>query len=313
MLIALSCDHNITSLLPDRCPIPSAQSAPGRRAPTNLEHFMRICVFALALVALAQPAFARSHHHHAHQARAYHAHYAHHVARARVRLSEPGMVQAFVRTDATDRPFFSDPSFPNRAWRQPQFAARNQFAYRNEYASQNQFADQSWAQPGQPFGFGEAAPRVRATRAVAVRNTALDAMIARHAAANGLPVELVHRVVKRESGYNPRASSRGNFGLMQIRYQTARGVGYGGTAAGLLDPETNLTYAVKYLAGAYRAAGGNPGRAVSLYASGYHGRGVQVARRARVPADDAGWQSGRGWGWQSAPVLMRTDAWRGVL
>ena len=273
---------------------------------------MRICVFALALVALAQPAFARSHHH-AHHARAYHAHYAHHVARARVRLSEPGMVQAFVRTDATDRPFFSDPSFPNRGWRQPQFAQQNQFAYRNEYAYQNQLADQSWAQPAQPFGFGETAPRVRAPRAVAVRNTALDAMIARHAAANGLPVELVHRVVKRESGYNPRASSRGNFGLMQIRYQTARGVGYGGSAAGLLDPETNLTYAVKYLAGAYRAAGGNPSRAVSLYASGYHGRGVQVARRARVPADDAGWQSGRGWGWQSAPVSMRTDAWRGVL
>src|SRR3954454_17411196 len=169
MLIALSCDHNITSLLPDRCPIPSAQRAPGRRAPSNLEHFMRICVFALALVALAQPAFARSHYHHAHQARAYHAHYAHHVARARVRLSEPGMVQAFVRTDATDRPFFSDPSFPNRAWRQPQFAARDRFANQNQFAYQNQFADQSWS-PAQSFGFGETAPRVRATRAVAVRN-----------------------------------------------------------------------------------------------------------------------------------------------
>ena len=104
-------------------------------------------------------------------------------------------------------------------------------------------------------------------------------MIARHAAANGLPVELVHRVVKRESGYNPRASSRGNIGLMQIRHATARGIGYSGSASGLLDPETNLTYAVKYLAGAYRAAGGNASRAVSLYASGYHGRGVRVVRR----------------------------------
>ena len=36
-----------------------------------------------------------------------------------------------------------------------------------------------------------------------------------------------------------------------------------------------MTYAVKYLAGAYRAAGGNPDRAVALYASGYGG-----ARRA---------------------------------
>ena len=40
--------------------------------------------------------------------------------------------------------------------------------------------------------------------------------------------------------------------------------------AGLLDPDTNLTYAVRYLAGAYRAARGNPGGAVSNYARGYY-------------------------------------------
>jgi soluble lytic murein transglycosylase-like protein len=57
---------------------------------------------------------------------------------------------------------------------------------------------------------------------------------------------------------------------MQIKAATARGVGYGGSAAGLLDPETNLTYAVRYLAGAYRLAGGNHDRAVSYYARGYY-------------------------------------------
>ncbi len=31
-----------------------------------------------------------------------------------------------------------------------------------------------------------------------------------------------------------------------------------------------MTYAVRYLAGAYRAAGGNESRAVALYASGYY-------------------------------------------
>ena len=41
-------------------------------------------------------------------------------------------------------------------------------------------------------------------------------------------------------------------------------------AAGLLDPATNMTYAVRYLAGAYRAAGGNENRAVALYARGYY-------------------------------------------
>jgi len=57
---------------------------------------------------------------------------------------------------------------------------------------------------------------------------------------------------------------------MQIKLATARGVGYTGTAQGLLDPDTNLTYAVKYLAGAYRAAGGDQNRAVAYYAGGYY-------------------------------------------
>jgi soluble lytic murein transglycosylase-like protein len=74
----------------------------------------------------------------------------------------------------------------------------------------------------------------------------------------------------RESRYNPRAVSKGNYGMMQIRLGTARAMGYRGSAAGLLDPNTNMTYAVKYLAGAYRAAGGNHDRAVANYASGYY-------------------------------------------
>src|SRR5580698_5204031 len=85
-----------------------------------------------------------------------------------------------------------------------------------------------------------------------------------------MPVSLVERVIKRESGGNPRAVSQGNYGLMQIRLSTARAMGYSGSAEGLLDAQTNMTYAVKYLAGAYRAAGGNEDRAVALYARGYH-------------------------------------------
>ena len=73
----------------------------------------------------------------------------------------------------------------------------------------------------------------------------------------------------------------GATGLMQIKVATARGMGYRGTAAGLLDPETNLTYGVRYLAGAYRAAGGHHGRAISYYASGYYGKGVTAAKRSR--------------------------------
>jgi soluble lytic murein transglycosylase-like protein len=98
----------------------------------------------------------------------------------------------------------------------------------------------------------------------------LDLLIAKHAAANNVPESLVRRVIHRESRGNPRAVSAGNYGLMQIRLGTARAMGYRGSARGLLDADTNMTYAVKYLAGAYRAAGGNPDRAVRYYASGYY-------------------------------------------
>jgi soluble lytic murein transglycosylase-like protein len=99
----------------------------------------------------------------------------------------------------------------------------------------------------------------------------LDALVATYAAANGVPESLVHRVIVRESRYNPRAVGRGGaMGLMQIKYATARGLGYSGSPSGLLDPETNLNYAVRYLAGAYRVAGGNHNRAVSYFARGYY-------------------------------------------
>jgi soluble lytic murein transglycosylase-like protein len=105
-----------------------------------------------------------------------------------------------------------------------------------------------------------------------------DALVATHAQANAVPEALVHRVIVRESRYQPHLVGRGGtIGLMQIKLATARGLGYTGTAEGLRDPNTNLTYAVKYLAGAYRAANGDHARAMHYYASGYY----QAAKRQR--------------------------------
>jgi soluble lytic murein transglycosylase-like protein len=88
-------------------------------------------------------------------------------------------------------------------------------------------------------------------------------------------------VILRESRYNASLIGRGGtVGLMQIKLATARGVGYTGSAEGLLDPNTNLTFGVKYLAGAYRTAGGDAGRAVGYYASGYY----YAAKRQRISA-----------------------------
>src|SRR5882757_11388597 len=98
-----------------------------------------------------------------------------------------------------------------------------------------------------------------------------DALVSTHAQANGVPEALVHRVIVRESRYQPHLVGRGGtIGLMQIKLATARSLGYTGDAAGLRDPDTNLTYAVKYLAGAYRAANGDHNRTVAYYTSGYY-------------------------------------------
>ena len=106
-----------------------------------------------------------------------------------------------------------------------------------------------------------------------------DAMVATHANANAVPEALVHRVIVRESRYQPHLVGRGGtIGLMQIKLATARSLGYTGSAEGLRDPNTNLTYAVKYLAGAYHAANGDHKRAMAYYASGYYA----AAKRQRL-------------------------------
>jgi soluble lytic murein transglycosylase-like protein len=98
----------------------------------------------------------------------------------------------------------------------------------------------------------------------------LDGLINHYAGAYGVPERLVRRVIVRESNYNPGARNGPYWGLMQISHATARGMGYGGEASGLLDAETNLRYAVRYLAGAYMTAGGNEDRAVQFYARGFY-------------------------------------------
>ncbi|MGA2292546.1 transglycosylase SLT domain-containing protein [Bradyrhizobium sp.] len=106
-----------------------------------------------------------------------------------------------------------------------------------------------------------------------------DELVASHAKANLVPEVLVHRVIMRESRYQAALVGRdGTIGLMQIKLSTARSLGYTGDAAGLRDPDTNLTYGVRYLAGAYRTANGDHGRAMHYYASGYY----EAAKRQRM-------------------------------
>lgn len=98
----------------------------------------------------------------------------------------------------------------------------------------------------------------------------MDGLIAHYSQQYAVPEKLVRRIIVRESGYNAAARNGPYYGLMQISHATARGMGYRGEASGLLDAETNLRYAVRYLAGAYVTANQNEDRAVQFYARGYY-------------------------------------------
>lgn len=98
----------------------------------------------------------------------------------------------------------------------------------------------------------------------------MRALVAKYARIHGIPESLLHRVIRRESGYNPRARNGPYYGLMQIHPTTAATMGYRGPPVGLLDAETNLIYAGRYLRGAWLVSQGSEERAVSWYARGYY-------------------------------------------
>lgn len=98
----------------------------------------------------------------------------------------------------------------------------------------------------------------------------LRRLIEAAAAENGIPVSLVQRVVIRESTHRPAARNGPYYGLMQILPATARSMGFKGQPNDLLDAETNLKYATRYLRGAWLVSDGDEARAVQWYARGYY-------------------------------------------
>jgi soluble lytic murein transglycosylase-like protein len=129
---------------------------------------------------------------------------------------------------------------------------------------------EDFAQPTPEGSVPRASEVPAAPAALAYAGGSLDGLISHYAEHYAVPEPLVRRVIERESGYNPGARNGPFYGLMQVSHATASGMGYRGSPTGLLDPETNLRYAVRYLAGAYVTAGGNDDQAVRFYARGYY-------------------------------------------
>lgn len=124
------------------------------------------------------------------------------------------------------------------------------------------------------------AGRASSVRTVPVPSAGLRAMMERHARENGIPVSLVEAVARVESRFNPAARNGPYTGLMQIHPRTAAGIGYRGSASGLFDPDTNLRYGVRYLAQAYRLAGGDTCGMVMRYQSGHAAKRMNAANLA---------------------------------
>lgn len=120
----------------------------------------------------------------------------------------------------------------------------------------------------------------RSQRADAAKASALKPLIVRYASENGLPYELADAVVRLESRYNAGARNGPNVGLTQINVLTAQSLGYKGDAAGLFDAETNLRFGLKYLAAAYRLAGGDTCGTILRYQAGLRATKMTAASRA---------------------------------
>jgi soluble lytic murein transglycosylase-like protein len=103
------------------------------------------------------------------------------------------------------------------------------------------------------------------------------AMIKAQAPSYGVPTWFALRIAKIESGYNPRArGAAGEYGVFQLKCATARGVGFRGNCAGLLNASTNVRYGLKHLSLAVRGSHGN----LRLAASKHNGG---LGRKSLVP------------------------------
>lgn len=98
----------------------------------------------------------------------------------------------------------------------------------------------------------------------------MRALIVKYAAIHDIPEALLHVVIQRESDYRANARNGPYYGLMQILPATAGQMGFTGAPNDLLDAETNLMYAGRYLRGAWLLSYGDIEAAKMWYARGYY-------------------------------------------
>lgn len=106
------------------------------------------------------------------------------------------------------------------------------------------------------------------------RSPDIVAKVKAHARAAGVPVSTALAVVHQESGFRPHVTGgAGEIGLMQLKCQTARGMGFSGSCKALYNPDTNLRFGMKYLRKALNRG------SVGYYNAGIHAKSLPKAAR----------------------------------
>jgi soluble lytic murein transglycosylase-like protein len=113
-------------------------------------------------------------------------------------------------------------------------------------------------------------PRTQGVEPDAFTRMKLAEIVERHAAAANIPADFVRAVIRVESDWDADLTGfSGEIGLMQIKPETARDMGFRGEDQALYDPETNIRWGVAYLAAAYKLAAGDLCQTVLKYNVGH--------------------------------------------
>jgi soluble lytic murein transglycosylase-like protein len=120
-------------------------------------------------------------------------------------------------------------------------------------------------------GLPATAPATPGSSASAAEREGFRAIARREALARGLPPEMADAVMRVESAYRADArGAAGEIGLMQVMPPTARMLGFSGTLDELAEPQANIALGVRYLAEAWRLAGGDICTATMKYRAGHN-------------------------------------------
>jgi soluble lytic murein transglycosylase-like protein len=119
------------------------------------------------------------------------------------------------------------------------------------------------------------------------QDKSLGAMYKEAAKTNGIPVELLRAVCEIESKHNLKVKKvwdggSYSYGVCQVKLGTARMLGFKGKEQQLINPNTNIDYAAKYLAYQLKRYKGDYKKAIVSYNRGSYNKNETMTYSGKV-------------------------------